>query len=59
MLQYYLNNNNTDKNNQISVNQMTWSTLRRHLKTFLDTTWIEGHQLIIFRHSSLEQVHEK
>jgi hypothetical protein len=57
MLQYYLNNNNKDENNQISINQMTWSTLRRHLKTFLDTTWIEGHQLIIFRHSSLEQVH--
>jgi hypothetical protein len=59
MLQFYLNNNNTDENNQISINQMTWSTLRRNLKTFLDTTWIEGHQLIIFRHSSVEQVHEK
>jgi hypothetical protein len=52
-------NKNVDENNQTIINQMTWSTLRRHLKTFLDTTWIEGHQLIIIRHSSLEQVYEK
>jgi hypothetical protein len=56
MLQIYMNKT-TDVNNPIVVNQMTWSLLRRYMKTFLDTTWIGGHQLIIFHHSSLEQVH--
>ena len=55
MLQSYLNQS-MDEKNSVEINQMTWSVVRRHLKTFLDTTWIEGHQLIIFRHSSLEQV---
>jgi hypothetical protein len=56
MLQNYMNNNSDDKNS-ILINRMTWSTLRRQLKTFLDTSWIDGHQLIVFRHSSLEQVY--
>lgn len=55
MLHYYLNKN-TDETNQKAVNPMVWSTLRRYIKTFLDTTWIYGKQLIIFRHSTLEQV---
>jgi hypothetical protein len=46
----------TDENTPVVVNQMAWSLLRRHMKTFLDTTWIEGHQLITFHHPSLEQV---
>jgi hypothetical protein len=50
-------NNNSDDKNSILINRMTWSTLRRQLKTFLDTSWIDGHQLIVFRHSSLEQVY--
>ena len=56
MIQHYMNKN-PDGNDQILVNRMTWSALRRQIKTFLDTTWIDGHQVIIFRHMSLEQVH--
>jgi hypothetical protein len=55
MLQYYMDQN-TNESNKIAINPMVWSTLRRNMKTFLDTTWTLGHQLIIFRHSSLEQV---
>ncbi len=58
MLQYYISKNAIETT-EMAVDQMTWSILRRHLKTFLDTTWIEGHQLIVFRHSSLEQVPKK
>lgn len=58
MLQCYLTTN--DKNGteveNIMISPMTWSTLRRQIKTFLDTTWIRGNQLIIFRHASFEQV---
>lgn len=35
---------------------MTWAILRRHLKLFLDTTWILGSQHIIFRDSSIEKL---
>ena len=55
MLQHFMNKT-TDENNQILVNRMTWSTIQRHLKTFLDTTWMDGHQLVIYRHASFEQV---
>jgi hypothetical protein len=55
MLRRYMDNK-SDEKNPIVINQMTWSTLRRQMKTFLDTTWINGHHLVIFRHSSLEQV---
>jgi hypothetical protein len=59
MLQYYFNKNTKGENDPIVINQMTWSILRRNLKTFLDASWIQGHQLVIFRHSSLEKVYEK
>lgn len=49
-------NRNTDENNRIDVNQMTWAIIRRHVKIFLDTTWIIGSQYIIFRDSSLEKL---
>ncbi|CAF0915376.1 unnamed protein product [Rotaria sordida] len=58
MLQHFMNKT-TDENNQILVNRMTWSTIQRHLKTFLDTTWMDGHQLVIYRHASLEQILQK
>ena len=48
---------NANSTTAVDVNQMTWSLLRRHLKIFLDTTWVQGYQVIIFRHSSIEQVH--
>ena len=35
---------------------MTWAIIRRHVKTFLDTTWIIGSQYIIFRDSSIEKL---
>lgn len=38
------------------VNAMTWSILRRHVKIFLDTTWIMGSLYIIFRDSSIEKL---
>ncbi|CAF3689165.1 unnamed protein product [Adineta steineri] len=49
ILQHYLNRN-------IDVNQMIWAILRRHVKIFLDTTWITGSQYIIFRDSSIEKL---
>jgi hypothetical protein len=49
ILQHYLNRN-------IDVNQMIWAILRRHVKIFLDTTWIMGSQYIIFRDSSIEKL---
>jgi hypothetical protein len=55
MLQHYMNANAGEKN-QVLIDRMTWSTIRRHLKTFLDTSWIDGHQLVIFRHATLEKV---
>lgn len=55
MLHQYLNKNK-EENEQTDMNRMTWSTIRRELKTFLDATWIYGHQIITFRHASLEQV---
>lgn len=59
MLSRYMNENNAENNPDAGmVNQMTWAVLRRHLKTFLDTTWIVGHQLIVFRHSTMERVDE-
>lgn len=58
MLSRYINVNSNENNSHavVDVNQMTWSLLRRHLKIFLDTTWVEGYQVIVFRHSSIEQV---
>ncbi|CAF1350468.1 unnamed protein product [Rotaria sordida] len=55
ILQHYLNRN-IDENNRIDVNQMIWAILRRHVKIFLDTTWIIGSQYIIFRDSSIEKL---
>jgi hypothetical protein len=55
ILQHYLNRD-IDENNRIEVNQMTWAILRRHVKIFLDTTWIIGSQYIIFRDSSIEKL---
>jgi hypothetical protein len=55
MLSRFLNKTDELSTN-IIVNQIVWSTLRRQIKTFLDTSWKDGHQLIIFRHSSLEKV---
>ncbi|CAF5066594.1 unnamed protein product, partial [Rotaria magnacalcarata] len=55
ILEHYLNRN-TDENNRIDVNQMIWAVLRRHVKIFLDTTWIAGIQYIIFRDSSIEKL---
>ena len=49
ILQHYLHRN-TD------VNQMVWAMLRRHVKLFLDTTWIIGSRYIIFRDSSIENL---
>ncbi|CAF1128328.1 unnamed protein product [Adineta ricciae] len=55
ILDHYLNRN-TDENNRVDVNPMVWATLRRHVKIFLDTTWIIGSQYIIFRDSSVEKL---
>ncbi|UJR37210.1 hypothetical protein I4U23_029919 [Adineta vaga] len=54
MLERYMNNN-VDETKRVNVDRMMWSTIRRHLKSFLDTSWIDGHQLITFRHSTLLQ----
>lgn len=35
---------------------MTWAILRRHVKIFLDTTWVIASQYIIFRDSSVEKL---
>ena len=58
MLSKYLNANANENNSQgvVDVNQMTWALLRRYLKIFLDATWVEGYQVIVFRHSTVEQV---
>ncbi|CAF2483713.1 unnamed protein product [Rotaria sp. Silwood2] len=58
LLQHFMNKT-TDENNQILINRMIWSTLQRHMKTFLDTTWMDGHQLVIYRHASIEQILRK
>ena len=59
MLSRYMEQSSSENNpNVVVINQMTWAVLRRHLKTFLDTTWVDGYQLIVFRHSTLEQVDE-
>ncbi|CAF3865964.1 unnamed protein product [Rotaria magnacalcarata] len=58
MLQQYMNKTGGE-NDKTPIDRMVWSTLRRQLKTFLDTTWIYGHQLIIYRHASLEQILQK
>lgn len=55
ILEHYLNRN-IDENNRIDVNQMVWAVLRRHIKIFLDTTWIAGIQYIIFHDSSIEKL---
>ena len=55
ILEHYLNIN-LDENNRIDVNPMIWSMLRRHVKIFLDTTWITASQYIIFRDSSIEKL---
>ena len=55
ILQHYLNRN-IDENTRVDVNQMIWAMLRRHVKIFLDTTWIIGSQYIIFRDSSIEKL---
>ncbi|CAF0883848.1 unnamed protein product [Adineta steineri] len=55
MLEHYLNMNIDDEKNRIIIDRMTWSTIQRYLKLFLDTAWIDGHQLIIFRHSTLQK----
>jgi len=55
ILEHYLNRN-LDENNRIDVNQMTWAMLRRHVKIFLDTTWIAASQYIVFRDSSIEKL---
>lgn len=55
ILQHYLNRN-TVENNRIDVNQMMWAILRRHVKIFLDTTWIIASQHIVFRDSSIEKL---
>lgn len=38
---------------------MVWAILRRHVKIFLDTTWIIGSQYVIFRDSSIEKLIRK
>ncbi|CAF1086252.1 unnamed protein product [Rotaria sp. Silwood1] len=58
ILQHFMNKT-INENNQIVVNRMTWSTLQRQMKTFLDTTWMDGHQLVIYRHAVLEQILRK
>jgi hypothetical protein len=58
ILEHYFNRN-IDENNRIDINQMIWAMLRRHVKIFLDTTWIMGSQYIIFRDSSIEKLLEK
>lgn len=49
-------NRDVEETKQTLINRIVCSTLQRHLKTFLDTAWVDGHQLIVFRHPSLEQV---
>ncbi|CAF1660851.1 unnamed protein product, partial [Didymodactylos carnosus] len=60
LLQFYLNKKKSDvelatTDSKQDVNQITWSILRRTVKTLLDTSWCIGYQVMILRHASLEQ----
>lgn len=59
MLQRYLNKTKGENRRDEEMNRMTWALLRRHVKLFLDTTWIMGSQYIIFRDSSIEKMLRK
>jgi hypothetical protein len=54
LLDRYVKLTSEDESNEI--NAMVWSRMRRQLKVFLDTTWVEARQLLVLRHATIHKV---